>query len=82
MMTTSKSRGYAYGMVKLIQAADQSLPAVKLGQLCVERDIPVRDVANALGVARMTVYHWFTGRFRPRQAYEQKIIKLLEDLQA
>jgi hypothetical protein len=33
-------------------------------------------------VARMTVYHWFTGRFRPRAAFEQKIIKLLEDLQA
>jgi len=77
-MVMSKSRGYSHNIVKLIEAADPNLIGVKLGRMCIENDISVRDVANELGVARMTVYHWFSGRFTPRAEYVRRIEELLE----
>jgi AcrR family transcriptional regulator len=47
--------------------------------MCIENDIPVREIATALNVSRMTVYHWFAGRFTPRQEYVTRIEQLLED---
>ena len=76
MLTMSDNRGYSYTIVKAIQAADQTLPGVKLAQLCVSRNISVASVAADLGVSRQTVYSWFTGRFKPRQSEATRIAKL------
>jgi hypothetical protein len=35
-----------------------------------------------LKVSRMTVYHWFAGRFAPRQEYVTRIQRLLEERRA
>jgi hypothetical protein len=35
---------------------------VKLARLCVEANIPFKQVAAALGVTRMTVHHWCRGQ--------------------
>lgn len=78
-MAMNKSRGYSHNLVKLIEGADPQLIGVQLGRMCIENDIPVREIATALNVSRMTVYHWFAGRFTPRQEYVTRIEQLLED---
>ncbi len=78
-MAMNKSRGYSHNLVKLIEGANQQLIGVQLGRMCIENDIPVREIATALNVSRMTVYHWFAGRFTPRQEYVTRIEQLLED---
>ena len=59
------SQGYSSTFIKKNQAADQSLAAVRLGALCIERGIPVVVVAEALNVSRQTVYNWFCGSSIP-----------------
>lgn len=78
-MATNKSRGYSHNLVKLLESADPNLIGVQLGRMCIENDISVRDVATELGVSRMTVYHWFAGRFTPRGECVRRVEKLLEE---
>jgi transposase len=44
-----------------------------LGRFCIEKDIPVRDVAEHFGVSRVTIYKWFTGEWHPRKLHIEKI---------
>jgi len=73
----SDFRGYSYTIVKAIAAADQTLPGVRLAQVCVTHDISVASVAETLGVSRQTVYSWFIGRFKPRQHEANRIEELI-----
>lgn len=73
----SDLRGYSYTIVKAVKAADQTLPGVRLAQVCVAHDIPVTAVANKLSVSRQTVYSWFTGRFKPTQVMAARIETLI-----
>lgn len=59
-------RGYSLRIAEAIKKADGSLLGVKLGRLCLARDIPVSVVADKLGVTRQAVYAWFTGESDPR----------------
>ena len=63
-------------MVKTVEQADQKLPGVQLGALCIKMSIPAAQVAIHLGVSRQTVYSWFTGRFKPKADQLLKIIDL------
>ena len=76
---TNEIRGYSYDMVKRIKAADSAIPSVRLGLVCIERNIPVSEVAEGLNVSRQTVYAWFTGKFKPRHKQMQKIEQMLAD---
>lgn len=80
-MTTSEMRrpyrGYSYSLVRRVRSADPAHIGVKLGNLCIEKDIPVSQVAKDLGVSRLTVYTWFEGRFYPRPAMVTKMNELL-----
>jgi len=78
-LTMSDARGYSYAFVKRVQAADKKLIGVRLGLICVERNIPVATVAKALGSTRQTVYSWFDGTFQPRPAHVEKIAELLTE---
>lgn len=80
MMTTSKSRGYSIRFVKQVEAADQSLPGVRLATACIDREIPVMDVAAKFGVSRVAVYSWFTGHSKPRQKQVELIEEILKKL--
>jgi DNA-binding transcriptional regulator YiaG len=73
----SDFRGYSYTIVKTIEAADPTLPGVRLAQVCVAHNISVASVAALLGVSRQTVYSWFTGRFKPRQQESARIENLI-----
>jgi len=77
-MMTNDSRGYSHQLVKAIFAGDPTHLGVQLGRMCVENNISVQEVALTVGVSRMTVYQWFSGRFQPRPAFVEKIKELLE----
>jgi hypothetical protein len=58
--------GYSIRVAEAIKNADGSLLGVQLGRKCLERDIPVVEVARILKVTRQTVYSWFLGKARPQ----------------
>jgi hypothetical protein len=73
--------GYSQQLVKANKAADQTLQGVRLGKMCIEKDVPVTKVAEVFHVSRTAVYAWFTGKseimpFRLMQA--ARFIKKLE----
>lgn len=53
--------GYSQQLVKANKSANQKLHGVKLGKLCIKKDIPVTVIASAVGVSRTAVYAWFKG---------------------
>jgi hypothetical protein len=52
-------QGYTIRIAQGIKEADGNLMGVKLGRVCLDQDIPVSTVAEALGVTRQTIYYWF-----------------------
>jgi hypothetical protein len=73
-----ETRGYNYRLVTANKEADMQHPGVKLGRLCIEKDIPVRDVANHFGVSRATIYKWFVGEWYPRNPHIAMIAQYIE----
>jgi len=71
------SNGYSYQTVKRIQTGDSTSPGVLLGKFCLDNDISVRRVAEALGVSRQTIYSWFSGKAHPSGQHLVKIQRLL-----
>lgn len=72
--------GYSIKFVDQVKKADPEKPGVKLGLLCVDRDIPAATVARHLKVSRMTVYMWFTGRTLPnKNSHLPRIKELISD---
>lgn len=56
------AKGYSTLTVREIHEADADLLGVKLGKICVEREIPVADISEHFHVSRVTVYSWFRGK--------------------
>lgn len=81
-MTNNANRGYSYDLIQRIKASDQTLPTVKLGLMCVEKNIAIDEVAEAMGTTRQTVYSWFTGKYKPRHIQLKKIEQLLAEYSA
>lgn len=75
------SKGYSLLVAKRIREADSRLAGVRLGKLCLDRDIPVKDVADFLGVSRMTVYSWFQGNTSVPPKHMEKLEKIIAKLQ-
>jgi len=72
-----KPRGYSYSLVQRIRSADPMHIGVKLGCLCIEKNIPVAKVAQDLNVSRLTVYAWFTGQYYPKPEKMAHVHELL-----
>ena len=72
--------GYSTLTAREIREANQSLLGVKLGMICLDRDIPVTDVAEFFGVSRVTVYSWFRGKTVVSGKYADKMQKLIAKL--
>ena len=72
--------GYSTLTAREIKEANQTLLWVKLGTLCLDRDIPVTDVAEFFGVSRVTVYSWFRGKTVVSGKYADKMHKLIAKL--
>lgn len=71
------SRGYTFRLVNANKKADGRHPGVKLGRFCIQKDIPVRDVAEHFGVSRVTIYKWFIGEWHPRSQHIAKIAEVV-----
>lgn len=74
------AHGYSANIVKEIAEANPTLLGVKLGRICVEKDIPVVDVATFLGVTRVTVYAWFRGKSAVSDKYAGVVQNLITKL--
>lgn len=73
-------KGYSLLMADEIKSADSQLLGVQLGRVCLNKDIPVSDVASFFGVSRMTVYSWFRGKSTVSGKHAEKMKKLVDKL--
>lgn len=71
------AKGYSTLTVRKIYEADDSLLGVKLGRLCIERDIPIADVAEYFSVSRVTIYSWFRGESVISSKHSDTIRKMM-----
>lgn len=74
------SKGYTSKFIRAVQDADQNKLGVQLAKVCIDNDIPVNDVAQFIGVTRMTVYFWFKGEMNVGDKHKEKIQKLVQKL--
>lgn len=58
--------GYSLHIRNLNAEAEPSSPGVTLGKYCINRAIPVTEIASEFGVTRATVYNWFCGATVPQ----------------
>ncbi len=71
--------GYSRQLANKVNCADKKLLGVKLGLLCLDKDVPVKQIAESFGVSRMTVYFWFYGGKVTTRHFE-KMKKLITEL--
>ncbi len=71
------SYGYTRRLDSLNKQADGSLLGVKLGRVCIKREVPAAQVASQLGVSRQTVYNWFIGLHEPNEELIPLIKKII-----
>jgi hypothetical protein len=76
------NRGYSRKFVDANKTADPFHLGVQLGRICIERDIPVQDVADYLNVSRQAIYLWFLGKSLPHPDKRKVLSELLERLAA
>jgi len=74
------SHGYSVRVADLNRKADKRHLGVRLGRVCIKRDIPVSLVAAKIGVSRQTIYNWFCGFSTPNAAVSDHITKFLATL--
>jgi predicted DNA-binding protein YlxM (UPF0122 family) len=74
------AKGYASSFIKEVNASDKSKIGVQLGQICIDKDIPVSDVSDFFNVSRMTIYSWFRGTTNVSEPYLEKAQKLVKKL--
>lgn len=74
------SKGYSALTIREVQEANPTLLGVKLAKICIDRNIPVSDVAEFFGVSRVTVYSWFRGKAVVSGKHADKMQKLLVKL--
>jgi hypothetical protein len=76
------NRGYSRKTVLANKKADPLHVGVQLGRICIERDIPVQDVADHVNSSRQAVYMWFIGRTKPHPHKRDLLWELLARLNA
>ena len=67
------SYGYSLRLVEANKGSDSQSLGVALGRLCIAKNVPVNEVADQLGVTRMTVYNWFWGESEPSASMTERI---------
>jgi DNA-binding XRE family transcriptional regulator len=72
------SYGYTTRIDRLNTEATPTL-GVKLGRVCIKKDVPVSEVASRLGVSRQTIYNWFMGTHEPNEELTETIKELITE---
>lgn len=67
------SYGYSLRLVEANTRSESQSLGVALGRLCIAKNVPVQEVADQLGVTRMTVYNWFWGESEPSPNLTERI---------
>jgi DNA-binding phage protein len=70
--------GYSVRLVELNKQANPRLVGVRLGKVCIKKNIPVSEVARELGVSRQTVYNWFVGESNPQNLSVDAVEQLID----
>lgn len=76
----SDGRGYRKSVYDEIMSSNSNSLGVRLGKMCVSKNIPVTDVASFFGISRQAVYLWFRGDVNPSKRHTEKLEKLLDKL--
>lgn len=75
-----KLRGYDSLFIRKVEDADQKPAVLLLADVCIEKSIPVTEVAELFGVTRATIYNWMTGKTTPNPRYLALISKVTQRL--
>lgn len=75
------NNGYSIRMAEKMKKAPLTL-GVKLGRLCVKKNISAATIAKKFGVSKVTVYNWFSGKNNPNQDVSDAVRKLIATLKA
>ena len=70
--------GYTLSTVQRNKAANGRLVGVKIGRMCIKKNISVKKVAEIAGVSAVTVYAWFAGEYSPRADTAATIFAYIE----
>jgi transcriptional regulator with XRE-family HTH domain len=73
---SNRIRGYDSLFIRKVEEADQKPAVLQLADVCIEKNIPVTEVAELFGVTRATVYNWMTGKTAPNPRYLALIPKI------
>lgn len=71
-----RTRGYDSLFIRKVEEADQKPVVLQLADVCIEKNIPVTEVAALFGVTRATIYNWMTGLTTPNPRYLAMIPKI------
>ena len=74
-MRNSK-RGYDSLFLQRVEDADQTEVVMLLADVCINKGIPMAEVASMFGVTRATVYNWMTGRTVPHPHHRAAMPKI------
>ena len=74
------SYGYSLRLVEANTRSESQSLGVALGRLCIAKNVPVQEVADQLGVTRMTVYNWFWGESEPSPSLAERIESYMSSL--
>jgi transcriptional regulator with XRE-family HTH domain len=74
---SSNSRGYSTLFIRKVGEADQGDLVIQFANACIDREIPIVEIAERMEVTRATIYNWFTGKSSPRAYQQEKIRKTL-----
>lgn len=74
---SSHSRGYSTLFIRKVDEADQGDLVRQYAHACIDRNLPIMEVARRMEVTRATIYNWFTGKASPRAHQQEKIRKTL-----
>jgi transcriptional regulator with XRE-family HTH domain len=72
--------GYSIRLIELNKEANPKLLGVRLGKVCIKKNIPVSEVASQIGVSRQTVYNWFIGSSNPQNLVVDAVESFLHSL--
>ena len=72
--------GYSLRLIDRNKAADPDHLGVRLGRQCINKGVPVSDVAERFGVSRQTVYNWFSGAVSPADSLAADIKAFISSL--
>ena len=70
-------RGYSTLFFHKVTEADPDLPVTQFAVACLDRNLPITEVARRFSVTRATVYNWFTGKSTPRKHQQEMMQALL-----